>query len=110
MVVRKGPSRLLLPLLAYAVASGAVYYFINSAQGGQRGMQSKIEIKAAQMRLGQELEVLKGERTVWEKRVALLRTESVDRDLLDERARHLLNRVNPDDIVIILGDQQRTAR
>ena len=106
MVVRKRLSRFLLPLLAYGVASGAVYYFLESAKGGQRGMTSKIEIKAAQYRLGQELDALKVERTNWEKRVALLRTESVDRDMLDERARHLLNRVHPDDIVIILGDQR----
>ena len=41
------------------------------------------------------------ERAVWEHRVALLRSEQIDRDLLEERARVVLGRVHPNDVVII---------
>ncbi len=39
--------------------------------------------------------------------VALLRPDNLDPDMLEERARVMLNYVHPDEIVIISPDQQR---
>jgi len=53
--------------------------------------------------LNKELGDLKAERTHWERRIALLRSDQIDRDLLEERARVMLGRVHKNDLVIITG-------
>jgi cell division protein FtsB len=45
---------------------------------------------------------LKAERAVWDRRVALLRSDKIDPDMLDERARALLGYVDPRDAVLLL--------
>ena len=40
------------------------------------------------------------ERQSWDHRVALMRSEAVDRDLLDEEARAMLGRVGKNDLVV----------
>jgi cell division protein FtsB len=47
-----------------------------------------------------ELDALKEERARWERRVAALGPQSVDRDLLDEEAHAKLDRVSKDEVVI----------
>ncbi len=39
-------------------------------------------------------------RKIWERRVAALRNQSLDPDMLDERARILLNYSDKDDIIV----------
>ena len=51
--------------------------------------------------LKQELTAAKADRAIWEHRVALLRSDQIDRDLLEERARIVLGRVHANDVVII---------
>jgi len=43
----------------------------------------------------------KAERAQWERRVALLKSDSLDADMLDERARALLNYADPHDLVLM---------
>ena len=59
------------------------------------------ELQASQ-RLSDELESLKAERAIWERRVALLRPQSIDPDMLDERARVLLNYADPRELTLRL--------
>ena len=44
-----------------------------------------------------------------ERHVALMRPESLDRDMIDERAREALNMADAKDIVIFLDPADRTA-
>jgi cell division protein FtsB len=53
--------------------------------------------------LSRELEDARRERAEWERRIALLRSDQIDRDLLEERARVMLGRVHKNDLVIITG-------
>jgi len=53
------------------------------------------------MPLTSELEQLKRERAKSEQRVSLLRSDRIDPDMLDERARALLNYVDPRDLILI---------
>ena len=46
---------------------------------------------------------LKAERAHWERRVALLRSDRIDPDMLDERARALLGYVDPRDLTLLLN-------
>ena len=44
---------------------------------------------------------VKAERALWERRVALLRSDRLDPDMLDERARALLGYVDPRDLTLL---------
>jgi cell division protein FtsB len=101
MVIRKGPRRFLAPLGFYLAATACVSYFLYHAHHGARGLETKQELKVRLQELRIELDTLKTERAEWDARVALMRREEVDRDLLDERARDVLGRVHRNDVVII---------
>ena len=47
-----------------------------------------------------QLDALKAERANWERRVSLLKSESIDPDMLDERARVLLNYADPRELTL----------
>jgi cell division protein FtsB len=49
-----------------------------------------------------ELAEVKAERASWERRVALLRSDRLDPDMLDERARSLLGLADPRDLTLLL--------
>ena len=48
-----------------------------------------------------ELATLTVERKSWEQRLALVRIDAVDRDLLEENAREILGRTHKNDVVIM---------
>ncbi len=78
-----------------------VIYFSYHAIQGDRGllvwMQLKQEIKQAEILHASLVE----KRQRLEHRVAFLRPESLDRDLLIERAHHVLGLVNDDEVVVL---------
>ncbi|WP_338049063.1 FtsB family cell division protein [Rhodoplanes elegans] len=77
-------------------------YFGINAYTGSRGINARKDLDAQIAELTADLAVAKAEREVWQRRVALLKSESLDPDLLDERARSLLNFVDRRDIVMIV--------
>jgi cell division protein FtsB len=103
MVVRRRARRFLLPVLLYAVSAGMVSYFMYHANTGARGLEAKERYKVLAADLGRELDGARRERAEWERRIALLRSDQIDRDLLEERARVMLGRVHKNDLVIITG-------
>lgn len=103
MVVRRRLRAFLIPLLLYAVSGGAVYYFMYHAQHGSRGIETKVALKQQILALDGELAELKSERKDWERRVGMMRSDGVDRDLLEERVRLTLNRLHRNDVVIMTG-------
>ena len=48
------------------------------------------------------LAATKAERERWERRVALLKADRIDPDMLDERARFLLNYADPRDVIVMI--------
>jgi|SRR5690625_571637 len=87
-----------------ALAAAAVAYFAFHAVQGERGLM-------AYKRLSEELQETQTlaqqvatERARWEHQVALLRPEGIDPDMLEERARVLLNYLRDDEIVIYLPE------
>jgi cell division protein FtsB len=103
MVVRRRLRAFLLPLLLYGVSGGIVGYFVHHAHSGNRGLEVKRELKRQAFAIGQEVAAAKAERLEWQRRIALLETEQIDRDLLEERARVVLGRVHRNDLVVITG-------
>jgi cell division protein FtsB len=84
------------------IAVGLLAYFAYHAVNGSRGLlawqQYGQELAAAQA----ELERLRAERAALEHKVARLRHDSLDPDLLDELARRSLSLVDPLDVIILL--------
>ena len=103
MVVRRRARKILIPLALYGVSGLMVGYFVHHAQSGARGLEAKRQLKIQAYEISKELEVLKTQRAEWERRIALLRSDQIDRDLLEERSRNLLGRVHRNDLVIITG-------
>lgn len=93
---------LLLPLGLYGVAGVVGAYFVWHGVNGQRGLKAgaEYEQKLAELRL--ERDVLKLQRMKWESRIALIKGETVDADILEEQARKTLGRVHRNDVVILL--------
>lgn len=79
-------------------------YFGYHAVEGDRGIIAWMLLNQ-QIREAQATErSLAGEREILERRVALLSPSSLDPDLLDERARVMLNLAHSDDVVIMRDD------
>lgn len=103
MVVRRRARAILIPLVLYSVSAAIVGYFLHHAHTGSHGLQAKYAFKAKVVEVTREVDALKTERGEWERRIALLRSDQLDRDILEERGRTLLGRVHRNDVVIITG-------
>ncbi len=101
MVSRKRLRSVLTALGLYCVAAALIGYFWFHAYSGQRGLRAKHEIDQQMIALTDELRRLKSEKGLWERKVALLRADAIDPDMLDERARALLNVAHPNDLVLM---------
>ena len=90
-----------LPLLALA---GTVY-FAGHAVYGDYGLDAKMRLERETETARRELLLVREERQRLERNVALMRPESLDPDLLEERVRATLQLVNPGDIVVLTAAQ-----
>jgi cell division protein FtsB len=99
MVSRARLKSVLTGLALYAIAAAIVGYFGVNAYTGKYGLNARQELDQEILALTSELARLKRERADGEHRVSLLRSDRVDPDLLDERARYQLDYVNPRDLV-----------
>jgi cell division protein FtsB len=99
MVSRSRLKSLLTGLALYTMAAAIVGYFSANAYTGQYGLNARQELDQEIVALTSELARLKRERADGEQRVSLLRSDRVDPDMLDERARYQLEYANPHDLV-----------
>ena len=103
MVVRTRLRKIVLPIVFYLVLGVTSGYLVWGASNGEHGLEAKVKFDADAVGLKAQLAALKDERARWEMRVASLRPESVDRDLLDEVAHAQLDRVAKDEVVTFTG-------
>lgn len=89
-------SFLILPVIAAAFLSYFGFWMFH----GYYGVFSKAQLDLQAAELRAELADLKAQRRDLERRIALLRPESIDPDLVDERARESLNVMRPDELVV----------
>jgi cell division protein FtsB len=101
---------LVAPLSLYGLAGLIAVYFVWHGVNGQRGLKTGAEYEQRLGQLRLERDSLKVERARWEARIALLRGESVDADLLDEEARLMLARIHKNDVVILTPVAGAAAR
>jgi cell division protein FtsB len=94
---RRAPG-ILPPVLGALIFSYFAYHAVEGDRGLRSWMKLRQEIAAART---SEAE-LAAERATLERRVALLRPDSLDRDMIEVRARAVLNLAHPDERVIFL--------
>jgi cell division protein FtsB len=100
MVTRKRLRSFLTALGLYVGAALLIGYFGVNAYTGNHGLRARQSLDQQIAQLNAELSELKAERAIWDRRVSLLKSDSLDPDMLDERARALLNYVDPRDLTL----------
>jgi cell division protein FtsB len=99
MVTRSRFKAFVTGLALYTIAALLIGYFGVNAYTGKYGLNAQQELDAEIVRLTGELARLKQERADAERRIALLRSDSIDPDMLDERIRAQLDFADPHDLV-----------
>jgi cell division protein FtsB len=102
MVTRRRVRTILNTIALYTIAVLLIGYFGINAYTGDHGLRAKQDLDAQITQLTDELAALRAERANWERRVALLQSQSIDADMLDERARALLNYTDPRELTLQL--------
>jgi cell division protein FtsB len=103
MVTHRRRRSIFQALALYAMAALFIGYFGVNAFTGNHGLRAQQDLDQQTALLKLELERLKGERAVWARRIALLRSDRLDPDMLEERARALLDSVDPRDATLLLN-------
>ncbi len=93
---------LIVPFSLYGVAAALAAYFVWHGVNGQRGLRMGEEYEQQLAQLRRERDLLKFERMQWEKRIALIRGEQVDADILEDEVRARLGRVHKNEVVVLL--------
>jgi cell division protein FtsB len=102
MSTRQRKRSKLKPLLAPGGSLLLLAYFAYHAVEGEYGLAALNRLLEQETRLAAELVEVREDRAALEARVELMRPESLDPDMIDERARQALNLAHPQDIVIFL--------
>ena len=103
MVTRKRLRSILTTLGLYVMAALLIGYFGVNAYSGNHGLKAKEDLDQQIAALSADLDRLKPERAQWERRVALLRADKLDPDMLDEQARSLLDYVAPKELTLMFA-------
>jgi cell division protein FtsB len=102
MVSRPKLRSFLSTLCLYVLAALLIGYFGINAYTGNHGLKAKKDLDREITELTRERDQSRAEREQWQRRVALLKSDSLDPDMVDERARALLNYVDPHDVVVLV--------
>lgn len=97
--LKKRFAQIVLPVLGL----GALAYLGYHLFEGERGLKASWSVEKRLAKAEAERKELAAERKRLESRVGLLREDTLDRDMLDERLRQMLNLVQPNDVVILFA-------
>jgi cell division protein FtsB len=101
MVVHTRLRSLVRHLALYVGAVGVIAYFAFHAFSGNHGLEAHRFYADREKELSAKRATLKVERETYERRVALMRSQSIDPDLLDEKTREMLGKVDANDVVVM---------
>jgi cell division protein FtsB len=97
-------SRWQRPLWLVVLGIGLATYFGYHALTGSRGLLAWRGLNAELISTRHELDALRAERTALAEKVARLRHDGLDADLIDELARRQLSLADPLDVIILLDE------
>jgi cell division protein FtsB len=106
MVTHRRRRTILTALALYLCAALYIGYFAFNAFTGAHGLRAQKDLDQTLVQMQAELARLKAEHVQWERRVALLRGDQIDPDMLDERARALLGLADPREMILLLHPQE----
>ena len=92
--------RKLRPVIGPVIGVCLITYFTYHAIRGDHGIFARDALQGEISQAQSTLDTLTTQRTEMEKRAALIDPKQVDLDMLDERARAMLNVAKPDEVVI----------
>ena len=110
MIARSRVRAAFLTLAVYGVLGAASAYLVWGASQGDHGLKAMVGYKSELADLGTQLADLQAEHVTWTRRVHDMSPESVSRDLLEEEAHDVLDRVNKGEVVVLLTPEQRAGR
>lgn len=102
MSTRQRKQSKIKPLVLPACCLLILGYFAFHAVEGAYGLFAFEKLQARESALEKELASVQAERRRLERYVSMMRPESLDKDVIDERARQALNMADAKDIVIFL--------
>jgi cell division protein FtsB len=97
-------SRWRRPLWLVVLGIGLATYFGYHALTGSRGLLAWRGLNAELASTRHDLDALRAERTALAEKVARLRHDGLDADLIDEVARRRLSLADPLDVIILLDE------
>jgi cell division protein FtsB len=97
-------SRWQRPLWLVVLGIGLATYFGYHALNGSRGLLAWRDLNAELASTRQDFDALRAERTALAEKVARLRHDGLDADLIDEVARRQLSLADPLDVIILLDE------
>ena len=96
--IKRRARQIVLPVLGTCI----VVYFIYHTIQGDRGLRAYVNLHKEVADASSTASRLNAERVNLEKHVRLLHPNSLDLDMLEERARAILNAAHNDDIVVLI--------
>jgi cell division protein FtsB len=90
------PRQILAPVIFATLFGYFGYHLVN----GDRGLLAMARLEREVQIANQNLAEAETTKKIWERRVSALRNQSLDPDMLDERARALLNFARKDDVIV----------
>jgi cell division protein FtsB len=93
------------PFWLVLLGVGLATYFGYHALTGSRGLVAWRELSTQLESTRQDVEALRVERTALAQKVARLRYDGLDPDLIDELARRQLSLADPLDVIILLDEE-----
>jgi cell division protein FtsB len=101
MVTRPRLRSFFTALGLYVLAALLIGYFGVNAYTGDHGLLARQDIDRDIAKLTTELTEATTERDMWERRIKLLKSGGLDPDMLDERARALLDYGDPRELILL---------
>lgn len=95
--IKRRSRRMIVPI----VGALFVCYFLVHAFHGDRGILAWMHLQKQVTAAEETLAATRSVRDDYERRISLLRSEHLDADMLDERARIMAGLVRPDEIIIV---------
>lgn len=99
--IRRRAKSLIGPFLGACAVTYFAYHTVQGDRGLLAWWRLRHEIAEAEATLAQ----VQAHRSATEHRASLLRPDSLDPDMLEERVRFMLNAGRADEVVVLLGDR-----